>query len=156
MKTVFITGASGTMGSEALIQIARTEKFLCRVLLLPTKSNRRLAKKLQKNALIEVRFGDIRNYGDCLAAVKGADYVLHCAAIIPPAADHNPDETFRTNVQGTENLLEAVTSSGQIEKTKFVYIGTVAEYGNRTFKHPWDVSETRLCRARSTCTRQVR
>ena len=137
MKTVFITGASGTMGAEALTQIARTGKFLCRVLLRPKKANIRLAKKLQKNKLIEVIFGDIQNYGDCLTAVKGADYVLHCAAIIPPAADHNPDETFRTNRLGTENLLEAVAASGQIQKTKFVYIGTVAEYGNRTFKHPW-------------------
>ena len=132
MKTVFITGVSGTMGFEALMQIVRTGKFLCRVLLRPKKANMRLAKKLQKNPCIEVLFGNIQNYGDCLAAVKGADYVLHCAAIIPPATDHNPDETFRTNWLGTENLLEAVADSGQIEKTKFVYIGTVAEYGNRT------------------------
>ena len=59
MKTVFITGASGTMGAEALTQIARTGKFLCRVLLRPKKANIRLAKKLQKNKLIEVIFGDI-------------------------------------------------------------------------------------------------
>ena len=137
MKTVFITGASGTMGSEALIQIAHTGKFRCRILLRPKKTNIRLAKKLQKNELIEVLFGNIRNYDDCLTAVKGADYVLHCAAIIPPAADHDPDETLATNYLGTKNLLKAVVSNGQIEKTKFVYVGTVAEYGNRTFKHPW-------------------
>ena len=82
-------------------------------------------------------FGNIQNYEDCLAGVKDADYVLHCAAIIPPAADHNHDEVFRTNWLGTQNLLNAVVESGQTEKTKFVYIGTVAEYGNRTFKHPW-------------------
>jgi len=33
--------------------------------------------------------------------------------------------------------LNAVTELHQQSKTKFVYIGTVAEYGNRTFKHPW-------------------
>lgn len=137
MKLVFITGASGTMGCEALTQIVRTGKFRCRVILRAKKANRRLARKLQKNACIEVLFGDIQQYNDCLAGVKGADYVLHCAAVIPPAADHNPDETCRTNWLGTKNLLEAVAESGQIEKTKFVYIGTVAEYGNRTFKHPW-------------------
>ena len=137
MKMVFITGVSGTMGSEALTQIVRTGKFRCRVLLRAKKANRRLAKKLQKNDCIEVLFGDIQNYSDCLAGVKDADYVLHCAALIPPRADHNPDETCRTNWLGTKNLLEAVVNSGQVEKTKFVYIGTVAEYGNRTFKHPW-------------------
>ena len=82
-------------------------------------------------------FGNIQNYEDCLAGVKDADYVLHCAAIIPPAVDHNHDEVFRTNWLGTQNLLNAVVESGQTEKTKFVYIGTVAEYGNRPFKHPW-------------------
>ena len=137
MKKVFITGVSGTMGSEALKQIAQTENFRCRILLRPKKPNIKLAKKLQKNENIEVLFGDIQNYGDCLAGVKDVDYVLHCAAIIPPAADHHHDEAFRTNWQGTQNLLHAVVESGQIEKTKFVYIGTVAEYGNRTFKHPW-------------------
>ena len=137
MKMIFITGASGTMGSEALRQIAQTGKFRCRVLLRPKKKNMRLAKKLQKHENIEVVFGNIQNYDDCLAGVKDADYVLHCAAIIPPRADHNPDEAFRTNWVGTENLLKAVEGAGQTEKTKFVYIGTVAEYGNRTFKHPW-------------------
>ena len=137
MKIVFITGVSGTMGSEALKQIAQTGAFRCRVLLRHKKANITLAKKLQKNETIEVLFGNIQNYEDCLAGVKDADYVLHCAAIIPPAADHNHDEAFRTNWLGTQNLLNAVVESGQTEKTKFVYIGTVAEYGNRTFKHPW-------------------
>ncbi|QUY17610.1 NAD(P)-dependent oxidoreductase [Treponema vincentii] len=137
MKIIFITGVSGTMGSEALKQIAQTGAFRCRVLLRPKKANIKLAKKLQKNENIEVLFGDIQNYEDCLAGVKDADYVLHCAAIIPPAADHNHDAAFRTNWLGTQNLLNAVVENGQIEKTKFVYIGTVAEYGNRTFKHPW-------------------
>ena len=56
MKLVFITGASGTMGCEALTQIVRTGKFRCRVILRAKKANRRLARKLQKNACIEVRF----------------------------------------------------------------------------------------------------
>ena len=101
MKMVFITGVSGTMGSEALTQIVRTGKFRCRVLLRAKKANRRLAKKLQKNDCIEVLFGDIQNYSDCLAGVKDADYVLHCAAVIPLGADHHHDEAFPTNWLGT-------------------------------------------------------
>ena len=96
-----ITGVSGTMGSEALKQIVQAGTFRCRVMLRSKKTNIRLAKKLQQNENIEVLFGNIQNYSDCLAGIKDADYVLHCAAIIPPAADHHHDETFRTNWLGT-------------------------------------------------------
>ena len=96
-----ITGLSGTMGSEALKQIVQAGTFRCRVMLRSKKTNIRLAKKLQQNENIEVLFGNIQNYSDCLAGIKDADYVLHRAAIIPPAADHHHDETFRTNWLGT-------------------------------------------------------
>ena len=138
MKTILITGASGTMGFAALQQLAETEKVCCRILLRPKAKNRKLAKKVKTAyRYIDILFGDLQCYDDCLRAVEGADYILHCAALIPPAADHHPDEAYRTNYLGTENLLNAVMELHQQTKTKFVYIGTVAEYGNRTFKHPW-------------------
>ena len=96
-----ITGVSGTIGAEALKQIVQAGTFRCRVMLRSKKTNIRLAKKLQQNENIEVSFGDIQNYVDCLAGVKDADYVLHCAAVIPLGADHHHDETFRTNWLGT-------------------------------------------------------
>ena len=89
------------MGSAALKQIAQTGAFRRRVLLRPKKTNIRLAKKLQQNENIEVLFGNIQNYVDCLAGVKDADYVLHCAAVIPLGADHHHDEAFPTNWLGT-------------------------------------------------------
>ena len=89
------------MGSEALKQIVQAGTFRCRVMLRSKKTNIRLAKKLQQNENIEVLFGNIQNYSDCLAGIKDADYVLHCAAIIPPAADHHHDEAFPTNWLGT-------------------------------------------------------
>ncbi|MEL3906665.1 MAG: NAD(P)-dependent oxidoreductase [Treponema sp.] len=138
MKTVLITGASGTMGGAALTQLAESGTVMCRVLLRPKSANRKFARRLQKKyQTIEILFGDLQNYRDCLTAVMGADYILHCAAVIPPLADHHPDETYRTNYIGTVQLLTAVQELGQHEHTKFVHIGTVAEYGNRTFKHPW-------------------
>nr|WP_298677357.1 polysaccharide biosynthesis protein [uncultured Treponema sp.] len=96
-----ITGVSGTMGSEALKQIVQAGTFRCRVMLRSKKTNIRLAKKLQQNENIEVLFGNIQNYSDCLAGIKDADYVLHCAAVIPLGADHHHDEAFPTNWLGT-------------------------------------------------------
>ncbi len=138
-KTILLTGASGTMGSRTLTALhALGGKIHCRILLRQSKKNQRLARRLQKYyPSLEIQYGDIQNYGDCMKAVQNTDYILHCAAIIPPRADHAPDETYRTNYEGTLNLLKAVTDCGQTARTKFVYIGTVAAYGNRTFKHPW-------------------
>ena len=138
MKTILITGASGTMGSAALQHLAGTGHVYCRVMLRPKPANKKLAQKLQRiYSYIEILFGDLHQYEDCVHAVAGVDYVLHCAALIPPSADHHPDEAYRTNYLGTEHLLKAVIELHQQTITKFVYIGTVAEYGNRTFKHPW-------------------
>ncbi len=154
-KSVLITGASGNMGEEVLKQIIETNKFAVRILLREKKSNIKLAKRLKKKYpdTLCIYFGDISNYEDCKQAVTGIDYLIHCAAIIPPTSDHNPELTYNSNFIGTKNLVNAVKEADRLsDKTelqdisdknnppsriKFIHIGTVAEYGNRTFKHPW-------------------
>lgn len=69
--------------------------------------------------------------------MKDADYVVHCGAVIPPKADHNPEDTWKTNLGGTRNIVEAIRSSGRSDEIKLVHISTVAVYGNRDYHHPW-------------------
>lgn len=139
MKTVFITGASGQMGGETLKAIASTEKFKCTILLRDKPRNRKLAEKLDKKygSLVTTHFGDISNPDDAKKCISDADYVLHCAAIIPPAADQNPTQAEKTNFIGTKVLVDAVKASPRAKEIGFVSIGTVAEYGNRDYQHPW-------------------
>ena len=59
------------------------------------------------------------------------------AAIIPPKADYNEEETYNTNFSGTKNLIDAVLATGGARRCKFIHIGSVAEYGNRTPLHPF-------------------
>ncbi|AGT43607.1 NAD-dependent epimerase/dehydratase family protein [Treponema pedis] len=138
-KTVFITGASGTMGEEALKQIAETDNYNITVILRQKKKNLKLAKKLKKRygKSVNIIFGDLSVFADCVKCTENADYIIHCAAIIPPAADHNSDDVYKSNYLGTLNLINAVKISPKCSEVKFIYIGTVAEYGNRTFKAPW-------------------
>ncbi|QEJ98223.1 NAD-dependent epimerase/dehydratase family protein [Treponema phagedenis] len=138
-KTVLITGASGSMGSAALKQIAETNKYNITILLREKKTNIKLAKVLKKRyrEVLNVIFGDLSDFNTCEKCVRNADYIIHCAAIIPPAADHNPSQTYKSNFLATVNLINAAKASPKSAEVKFINIGTVAQYGNRTFKHPW-------------------
>ena len=80
---------------------------------------------------ITIRWGDLTNYSDVLSCVKDADIVLHVAALVSPAADYNPHEAMRINYGSTQNILNAIHELNQNNRTRFVYIGTVAETGER-------------------------
>ncbi|MEG1395026.1 MAG: NAD-dependent epimerase/dehydratase family protein [Clostridia bacterium] len=138
-KVVFITGASGSMGSQVLECVMGTQKFKSLILLRDKPNNRKLADKLAKKwgADLEVVFGDLSVKADCEKVIAKADYVFHCAAVIPPISDHNPKGAERTNYFGTVNLVDTIKASPRANDIKYVHIGTVAEYGNRTWQHPW-------------------
>lgn len=138
-KVVFVTGASGSMGSQVLKCIMETDKFQGRILLRKKPSNEKLAQKLKKlyGDKLEVVFGDLSVKEDCVKCVNGVDYVLHCAAIIPPTSDHNPKAAKAANYTGTVNLVDAIGDDPRANEIKYVHIATVAEYGNRDWQHPW-------------------
>ena len=137
MTIVAMTGASGTMGKEAVASLMRAPDVKLRVLLRTTARGRTCATRLQKSygARVEILFGDIRSYADCLRLIQNAQYLIHLAAVIPPRADHEPEGTMTTNRNGTCHLVDAVLESGN--HTKFIHISTVAIYGHRTEAHPW-------------------
>ena len=135
---VAITGASGSMGKETVKAIMESQKCeFMRILLLNTPKDRRYKAKVKAKygKRVEVFFGDVRNYADCLRLTDDVDYVLHLAAVIPPKADHDEELTVSTNYGGTVNMVKATIENGN--KAKFIHISTVALYGNRDEKHPW-------------------
>ena len=138
-KVVLVTGASGSMGSQVLKSVMETGKFKSIILLRKKPSNEKLAAKLQKEygADLEVVFGDLDNKKDCEYCVAKSDYVIHCAAVIPPISDHNPKAAKKANLDGTIKLIDSIRESDRADQIKYVHIGTIAEYGNRDWKHPW-------------------
>ena len=133
---IALTGSTGSMGKETLRSLSELNETV-RILIRDTKKNRRYAKKSKKlfNGRLEIFYGDIRNYDDCVKFTKNADYLLHLAAVIPPKADHDEENTIATNYNGTKNLVDAVIANGNT--AKFIHISTVAVYGNRDEKHPY-------------------
>jgi dihydroflavonol-4-reductase len=112
MKPVLVTGATGFIGwhvARKLIERGRTVRALTR----PGSTVRELA--------VETVTGDLRDRASLDAAVAGCDSVFHVAADYRLWAK-NPDELYRSNVDGTRNMLEAARAAG-VER--FVYTSTV-------------------------------
>ena len=87
---VALTGATGSMGSEALSQILSGEDVIMRLLMRDSKLNRSIGQKFKRiyKDRVEVIYGDLVSYDDCVDLVSNADFVFHCAAMIPPKSDH--------------------------------------------------------------------
>ena len=135
---IAMTGASGNMGREALAQTLELPfvEFV-RVLLLPKKKNNKLAKKWKrkyKNRIQIVR-GSVADTEACKQLAEGVDYVLHMAAVIPPASDASFARSKECNLDGAIALVDAIKAAEV--QPKYIHISTVALYGNRNELHPW-------------------
>lgn len=96
------------------------------------------SKQREETNGLKIVWGDLTCYDDVFEAAEGVDYVLHPAAFIAPAADHNPKIAERINVGGTENLIRAIKAQENgAEKIKLVYISSVAIYGDRLAPIYW-------------------
>ena len=136
-KTVFITGASGHMGLEAVKLLAENDNIRLRLLILAAPLERRKLGCYRNYSNIEIIEGDLRNIEDVRRGVKGADYVLHLGALIPPAAERFPDLTEKINLGGTLNVIRAIKEQEEPDKIRLVFIATVALMGNRPAPVHW-------------------
>ena len=127
-KRVFISGVTGHMGREGLTHLLTYSDRLDIVTLVrPSKKNK---KNMLKYDEVEVVWGDLTVYEDVKRSLRGVDYILHIAAFVSPEADRNPELAWKINVGSTENILNAVEELG-LEDVKLVYIGSVAQTGDR-------------------------
>ena len=61
-----------------------------------------------KNSFLRFFIGDVRDFSRLSLALKNVDYVIHAAALKHvPAAEYNPFECIKTNINGTENIVRA-------------------------------------------------
>ncbi|MDR2378798.1 MAG: NAD(P)-dependent oxidoreductase, partial [Bifidobacteriaceae bacterium] len=129
-QRVFLTGATGAMGWPGLKELLRADQEVV-TLARPSKKNRRLLAPLAERANLTIRWGDLTDYGDVAACVEAAEVVLHVGAFVSPAADYHPARAMAINYGSTRNILRAVEAQGRQDDVKLVYIGTVAETGDR-------------------------
>ena len=120
---------------------ARRDRFDIRILARDSKKNRRMLKPYLGDPSVTVVWGDLMRYEDVLAGVSGSDYVLHVGGMVSPAADYYPEKTLKVNVGSAENVVKAVLAQPDASDMKVVYIGSVAQYGDRNPPHHWGSAE---------------
>ena len=126
-KVILITGGAGFIGSNLCEYfLAKGNKVVC--LDNFATGHRHNLKDFINNPDFTLMEGDIRNASDCIAAVKGVDYVLHQAALgSVPRSLNDPVTTNDVNVSGFLNMLVAARD----EKVKrFVYAASSSTYGD--------------------------
>ena len=144
MKTVFMTGATGTMGWAGVQEILRyPDRYRLRILARPSKKNKeKLAPYMDK---LELVWGDLTRYEDVLRGVTGSDIVLHVGGMVSPQADYRPDATCRTNISAAVYVRDAVLAQPEDRQPKVVYIGSVAQMGDRREPLHWGRAGDPIC-----------
>lgn len=111
-KTLLITGGTGSFGNAVLRRFLGTGICEIRVFSRDEKKQDDQRKKFGSDKL-KFYIGDVRDPASVLSATRGVDYIFHAAALKQvPSCEFHPMEAVKTNVIGTENVLEAAIHNG--------------------------------------------
>jgi UDP-N-acetylglucosamine 4,6-dehydratase len=111
-KVLMITGGTGSFGKAVLKRFLSTEVREIRIFSRDEKKQESMRISLNNDKL-KFYIGDVRDLDSLSSAMKGVDYVFHAAALKQvPSCEFYPMEAVRTNVLGTENVMNAATANG--------------------------------------------
>ena len=111
-KVLMITGGTGSFGNTVLKRFLTTDVREIRIFSRDEKKQEEMRIALNDPKL-KFYIGDVRDYDSIYQAMKGVDYVFHAAALKQvPSCEFYPMEAVRTNVFGSENVMEAAIARG--------------------------------------------
>lgn len=111
-KTLLITGGTGSFGNAVLNRFLNTDIGEIRIFSRDEKKQEDMRIKY-KNDKIKFYIGDVRDYRSIDDAMDGVDYIFHAAALKQvPSCEFYPIQAVKTNILGTENVLEAAINHG--------------------------------------------
>ncbi|WP_353163615.1 polysaccharide biosynthesis protein [Acinetobacter guillouiae] len=106
-KVLLLTGGTGSFGNAVLKRFLDSDFKEIRIFSRDEKKQDDMRKKYQSSKL-KFYIGDVRDFNSVLNVTRGVDYIFHAAALKQvPSCEFYPLEAVKTNVLGTENLLEA-------------------------------------------------
>lgn len=111
-KILLITGGTGSFGNAVLRRFLDSDVAEIRVFSRDEKKQDDMRKKYN-NPKLKFYIGDVRDIESVRSAVRGVDYIFHAAALKQvPSCEFYPLQAVKTNVLGTENVLEAAVTLG--------------------------------------------
>lgn len=128
---VLITGAFGNVG------IAILKEFLNRnhnvsIFELESKRTKKVAKKVKEE--VNLVWGNILDQDSVTRAVEDMDVVVHLVGLIPPTSEENKELCFKLNVDGTKNVLAAITETGN--RARLIFTSSASVMGPTQEKTP--------------------
>ncbi|WP_150600150.1 polysaccharide biosynthesis protein [Pandoraea fibrosis] len=110
-KVLMITGGTGSFGNTVLTRFLNTDVREIVIFSRDEKKQEDMRIAL-RNPKVRFFIGDVRNYESINQAMRGVDYVFHAAALKQvPSCEFFPMEAVRTNVIGTENVINAALAN---------------------------------------------
>jgi UDP-glucose 4-epimerase len=115
-KVLLITGGTGSFGNAVLNRFLNTDHFSeIRIFSRDEKKQDDMRNHL-KNEKVKFYIGDVRDYNSVEKAMRGVDYVFHAAALKQvPSCEFFPIEATKTNVFGTQNVIDAAAANKVIK-----------------------------------------
>lgn len=111
-RKLLITGGTGSFGNAVLKRFLKTDISEIRIFSRDEKKQHDM-RKLYNNNKIKFYIGDVRNCESIKDAMRGVDYVFHAAALKQvPSCEFFPMEAVKTNVLGTDNVLNSAIHTG--------------------------------------------
>lgn len=111
-KTILITGGTGSFGQKFVSTIL--ERYSPKKVIVFSRDELKqfeMSQQFDQNCM-RYFIGDVRDRDRLMMAMNGVDYVIHAAALKQvPAAEYNPMETIKTNVNGAENVIHAALAN---------------------------------------------
>lgn len=117
-KTLLITGGTGSFGHTVLNHFLASDIAEIRIFSRDEKKQDDMRHELQANYpeyFDKVKFyiGNVRDRESVLAATEGVDFIFHAAALKEvPSCEFFPMQAYRTNVEGTDNVVQAAIANG--------------------------------------------
>lgn len=108
---LLITGGTGSFGNAVLNKFLKTDIGEIRIFSRDEKKQHEMRTKL-RNEKVKFYIGDVRDYKSIDSALRDVDYVFHAAALKQvPSCEFYPLEAVKTNILGTENVLNAAIAN---------------------------------------------
>lgn len=111
-KTLLITGGTGSFGKKLTKTLLERHKPK-KIIIFSRDELKQFEMQQQfNNEVMRYFIGDVRDKERISQACEGVDYVIHAAALKQvPAAEYNPTECIKTNINGAENVIRAALTN---------------------------------------------